>query len=47
VPTDISEKALQNPVNSEQLLNNIQMGTREAAGISAFFISPFRASIYG
>jgi hypothetical protein len=36
VPTDISEKALQNPDNSAQLLHNTPMGTRETAGISAF-----------
>jgi hypothetical protein len=36
VPTDISEKALQNPDNSAQLFHNNLMGTREAAGICAF-----------
>jgi hypothetical protein len=48
VPTDISEKALQKPVNSAQLLNCIQMvTTMKAAGISAFFISHFKPSLYG
>jgi hypothetical protein len=48
LPTDISEKALQNPVISAQLFN-VQKhsdGTREITGISASFISPpFRGSI--
>jgi hypothetical protein len=50
VPTDISEKALQNPVISAQLFNIKKQldGTRETAGISALFISPpSRGTIYG